>query len=256
MTFSKAVSVLVIGTLGLTACTTGTNNSSQTSVPVVETEVIVFAAASLTQTFTEIANKFEAANPGVQITISFAGSATLAEQINQGAPVDVFASASIEAMARTVTEIPKSSVFAKNRVVIAYPIANPKNILNPQDLANPDLIWIQCDHQVPCGAATDKALSRAGITAQPKSLEPDVNSVLIKLLNGEVDAAIVYLTDVIANSGLKSVEFGNNESAATSYSIGQTTTASAAAKDFIDFVLAQPGQEVLISAGFDGKTNN
>ena len=256
MTLSKTASVLVIGAIGLTACAAGTSNSSQTSAPSIETEVIVFAAASLTQTFTEIANKFETANPGVQITISFAGSATLAEQINQGAPVDVFASASNEAMARTVAEIPKSAVFAKNRVVIAYPADNPKNILRSQDLANSDLIWIQCDHQVPCGAAADKALAVDGIAAQPKSLEPDVNSVLTKLLNREVDAAIVYLTDVFANNELKSVEFGNSESAATSYSIGLTVEASKAAKDFMDFVLSQPGQDVLIAAGFDGKTSN
>ena len=135
--------------------------------------------------------------------------------------------------------------------MIAYPSANPKNIVTSQDLNNKDLIWIQCDHQVPCGAAADKALAVDGVTAQPKSLEPDVNSVLNKLLAGEVDAAIVYLTDVFANSNLKSLEFSNKVSAGTSYSIGTSSTASSAAQDFVAFVLAQSGQDVLIAAGFD-----
>ena len=94
-----------------------------------------------------------------------------------------------------------------------------------------------------------------GVTAQPKSLEPDVNSVLNKLLAGEVDAAIVYLTDVFANSNLTSLEFSNNVSAATSYSIGASKESSSAAQDFVAFVLGQSGQDVLIAAGFDAPPN-
>jgi molybdate transport system substrate-binding protein len=158
-------------------------------------------------------------------------------------------------MFSVANEIPNSKTFARNRVVIAYPIANPKNIMNSRDLNNKDLIWIQCDHQVPCGAAADEALTIDGVIAQPKSLEPDVNSVLNKLLAGEVDAAIVYLTDVFANLNLTSLEFSNNVSAATSYSIGTSNEASSAAQDFVAFVLAQSGQDVLIAAGFDAPPN-
>ena len=247
----KKIVALTMCVLAITSCTINTESATQTPASNSDTEITVFAAASLTQTFTEISSKFELANPGTKVTISFAGSATLAEQIKQGAPADVFASASQAAMSSVVREIPNPKTFASNRVVIAYPSANPKNIVTSQDLNNKDLIWIQCDHQVPCGAAADKALAVDGVTAQPKSLEPDVNSVLNKLLAGEVDAAIVYLTDVFANSNLKSLEFSNKVSAGTSYSIGTSSTASSAAQDFVAFVLAQSGQDVLIAAGFD-----
>jgi molybdate transport system substrate-binding protein len=251
----KKVVALTASVLTLTSCSASTDNETQSLTPSADTEIVVLAAASLTQTFTEISSNFELANPGVKVTISFAGSATLAEQIKQGAPVDVFASASQAAMLSVANEIPNSNTFAINRVVIAYPSANPKNIVTSQDLNNKDLIWIQCDHQVPCGAAADKALAVDGVTAQPKSLEPDVNSVLNKLLAGEVDAAIVYLTDVFANLNLRSLEFSNKVSAATSYSIGTSNEASSAAQDFVAFVLAQSGQDVLIAAGFDAPTN-
>lgn len=252
---AKKIAVLTACMLTLAGCSSSTNNATQSLAPSADTEIVVLAAASLTQTFTEISNKFELANPGVKVTMSFAGSATLAEQIKQGAPVDVFASASSSAMLSVANEIPNSKTFARNRVVIAYPSANPKNIVTSQDLNNKDLVWIQCDHQVPCGAAADKALAVDGVTAQPKSLEPDVNSVLNKLIAGEVDAAIVYLTDVFANLNLKSLEFSNKVSAATSYSIGTSNEASPAAQDFVAFVLAQSGQDILIAAGFDAPTN-
>ena len=237
--------------LAITSCTINTESATQTPASNSDTEITVFAAASLTQTFTEISSKFELANPGTKVTISFAGSATLAEQIKQGAPADVFASASSSAMLSVSNEIPNSNTFAINRVVIAYPSANPKNIVTSQDLNNKDLIWIQCDHQVPCGAASDKALAVDGVTAKPKSLEPDVNSVLNKLIAGEVDAAIVYLTDVFANSNLTSLEFIDKVSAATSYSIGTSSAASPAAQAFAAYVLSKSGQDVLIAAGFD-----
>jgi len=251
----KKVVALTASVLTLTSCSASTDNATQSLTPSADTEIVVLAAASLTQTFTEISSNFELANPGVKVTISFAGSATLAEQIKQGAPVDVFASASQAAMLSVANEIPNSNTFAINRVVIAYPSANPKNIVTSQDLNNKDLIWIQCDHQVPCGAAADKALAVDGVTAQPKSLEPDVNSVLNKLIAGEVDAAIVYLTDVFANSNLTSLEFIDRVSAATSYSIGTSSAASPAAQAFVAYVLAKSGQDVLIAAGFDAPTN-
>lgn len=248
---AKKIVALTASVLTLTSCSASTDNATQSLTPSADTEIVVLAAASLTQTFTEISSNFELANPGVKVTISFAGSATLAEQIKQGAPVDVFASASQAAMLSVANEIPNSKTFARNRVVIAYPSANPKNIVTSQDLNNKDLIWIQCDHQVPCGGAADEALAEDGVTAKPKSLEPDVNSVLNKLIAGEVDAAIVYLTDVFANLDLRSLEFSNKVSAATSYSIGTSSAASPAAQAFVAYVLAKSGQDVLIAAGFD-----
>lgn len=241
--------------LATMSCSINAESATQTPASKSDTEITVFAAASLTQTFTEISSRFEAENPGVKVTISFAGSATLAEQIKQGAPVDVFASASQAAMSSVGKEIPKPKTFASNRVVIAYLATNPKNIMASLDLNKTDLVWIQCDHQVPCGAAADKALAMAEVTAQPKSLEPDVNSVLAKLLAGEVDAAIIYLTNVIANSNLAALEFGDKVSAATSYSIGSSATASVTAQDFVAYVLSQSSQQVLSKAGFDAATS-
>lgn len=252
---AKKLVALTICILTITGCSIKSDSAIQAAESNPETEITVFAAASLTQTFTEISKQFGVENPDIKVTISFAGSATLAEQIKQGAPADVFASASQSAMSSVVKEIPNPKTFASNRVVIAYPAANPKNIMASLDLNKTDLVWIQCDHQVPCGAAADKALAVDGVTAQPKSLEPDVNSVLAKLLTGEVDAAIVYLTDVFANANLRSLEFSNKESAATSYSIGTSDAASAAAQAFVAYVLSQSSQQILISAGFDAPSS-
>lgn len=239
----------VVATAALTACGTqdqGSNGSASTDT---QNNITVFAAASLTETFTELGEQFEAANPGTKVTFSFAASSTLAEQINAGAPADVFASASMKSMEAVVEQIPVSAVFTSNRVVVAFPVSKPLTAVS--DLNNPAVKWVQCDRQVPCGAAADAALAAEGVTGSPVSLEPDVKSVTGKLTALEVDAAIIYATDVkTAGSEFASIEFSNTEKATTQYPIGITLNSNAKAQAFVDFVMSEAGQKVLLEAGF------
>ena len=234
--------------LALTGCssdtkTTGTNSS------MIETTITVFAASSLTETFTELGKQFEVANPGTKVTFSFAASSTLAEQIVAGAPADVFASASKKSMEAAAQQIPTSNVFTSNRVVVAFPSDKP--LATVSDLDDPTVKWVQCDHQVPCGSAADAALEADGVTGVPISLEPDVKSVAGKLTALEVDAAIIYATDVKSAGGkFASIEFSNIEKATTKYPIGVTLSANAKAQAFVDFVMSEAGQKVLRDAGF------
>ena len=224
-----------------------TVNGNATTVA--QTNITVFAASSLTETFTELGRQFEAANPGTKVSFSFAASSTLAEQINAGAPADIFASASKKSMEAALAQIPESTVFTSNRVVVAFPVAKP--LVAVSDLNNPAVKWVQCDRQVPCGAAADAALEADGITGSPISLEPDVKSVAGKLNSLEVDAAIIYATDVkSAGTEFASVEFSNSEKATTKYPIGVTLKANAKAQEFVDFVMSEAGQKVLLDAGF------
>lgn len=234
----------------LAACGNSEQGSSNESTnTVTQTNITVFAAASLTETFTELGKQFEAANPGTKVTFSFAASSTLAEQILSGAPADVFASASMKSMESVVEEVPGSKVFASNRVVVAFPVSKPLSAVS--DLSDPKVKWVQCDRQVPCGAAADAALAADGVTGSPVSLEPDVKSVTGKLIALEVDAAIIYATDVKSiGSEFAALEFSNVEKATTKYPIGITLNSSDKAQAFVDFVVSDAGQKVLLEAGF------
>jgi len=234
--------------LALTGCSSATE-ASGVSNSVTETTITVFAASSLTETFTELGRQFEAANPGTKVTFSFAASSTLAEQILSGAPADVFASASMKSMESVVEEVPDAKEFASNRVVIAFPVSKPLRAVS--DLNDPKVKWVQCDRQVPCGAAADAALAADGVTGSPVSLEPDVKSVTGKLIALEVDAAIIYATDVKSiGSEFAAIEFSNVEKATTKYPIGITLNSSDKAQAFVDFVMSDAGQKVLLEAGF------
>ena len=242
----------VAATVALAACGTtdqGTNGSASTAT---QNNITVFAAASLTETFTELGKQFEAANPGTKVTFSFAASSTLAEQINAGAPADIFASASKKSMEAVAEQIPVSTLFTSNRVVVAFPVSKPLTAVS--DLNDSAVKWVQCDHQVPCGSAADAALEAEGVTGSPISLEPDVKSVTGKLTAREVDAAIIYATDVkSAGPEFASLEFSNTEKAMTKYPIGVTLNANGKAQNFVDFVLSEAGQKVLLDAGFSSQ---
>lgn len=243
----KILAILGVA-ITLAGCSTSPQASSSSSAPPEKT-ITVFAASSLTKAFTDLGKAFEAQHPGVKVTFAFGASSTLAEQIAAGAPADVFASASEKSMDGVSDQIPTSTIFATNRVVVAFPVAKPLNAIT--DLNNESVKWIQCDHQVPCGAAADAALKAQGITGTPISLEPDVKSVVTKLTALEVDAAIIYATDVLAaGSEFKSLEFADVLKATTNYPIGVTTSAGDTAQQFVDYVLSAEGQKFLIDAGF------
>jgi molybdate transport system substrate-binding protein len=219
-------------------------------------KVTVLAAASLTETFTQIGKDFEAANPGVTVTFSYAGSSALAQQITSGAPADVFASASPATM-KTVTDAGDATgtatVFVKNQLVIAVPKGNPKGVEALADLTKPGLKVALCATQVPCGAAAQKALTAAGVKLTPVTLEQDVKSALSKVKLGEVDAALVYRTDAkAASADVDGVEFPESAQAINDYPIvalkGAPNPSGAAA--FVAFVQTEPEIKVLTDAGF------
>jgi molybdate transport system substrate-binding protein len=218
--------------------------------------VSVFAAASLTESFTRIGKDFEAANPGSKVTFNFAGSSALATQINQGAPADVFASAAPTNM-RTVTDAGNGAgtptTFARNQLVIAVPKGNPKGIKGLADLTRAGVKVALCAEQVPCGAAAKKALDAAGVKLTPVTLEQDVRAALSKVKLGEVDAALVYRTDAKASaSDVDGVEFPESAGAINDYPIVVLRNAPnrTGAQAFLAYVLSDKGNAVLTKAGF------
>ncbi|MEV4531692.1 molybdate ABC transporter substrate-binding protein [Streptosporangium sp. NPDC049304] len=219
------------------------------------TTLTVLAAASLTGTFTELGKAFEVAHPDMTVRFSFGSSATLAQQIVAGAPADVFAAASPATM-KTVTDASLATgptTFARNILQIAVPADNPAKVDDLADLADPKVKVALCAEQVPCGAAAVKALDAAGLKVTPVTLEQDVKATLTKVGLGEVDAALVYRTDVIASGGkVQGIDFPEAEKAINDYPIAALSGAPApeAAKRFVDLVLSQQGKDVLTKAGF------
>lgn len=214
----------------------------------------VFAASSLAQTFTALGKTFEARHPGVKVEFSFLASSTLATQMLAGAPVDIFASASETDMRTVKSLVPSPVIFTSNRVVLATPRDDRIHINKIVDLNKRGVKWIQCAHVVPCGAAADAALASEGrVTSKPVSLEPKVSSAVAKLVSGEVDAAIIFHSDFIANrSKLREIRFKNSAAATTRYPIGviKTSNQQSLAKSFMDTVLSAYGRKVLAEAGF------
>ncbi|MEV0632304.1 molybdate ABC transporter substrate-binding protein [Nonomuraea wenchangensis] len=219
-------------------------------------EVTVFAAASLTGTFTELGKTFEAAHPGTTVRFNFGSSATLAQQIVQGAPADVFAAASPATM-KTVTDASLAAspvTFVRNKLQIAVPKDNPAKVDELKDLTDAKVKVALCAEQVPCGAAAVKALDAAGLKVTPVTLEQDVKATLTKVELGEVDAALVYRTDVIASAGkVTGIEFPEADQAINDYPIATLAKAPAGdlAGQFVDLVLSQQGKDVLTKAGFE-----
>jgi molybdate transport system substrate-binding protein len=252
----------VLAVAGLVGCGSGDDTAASPSTASSSTgvtgTVTVFAAASLTESFTQIGKDFQAANPGSRVTFNFAGSSALATQINQGAPADVFASAAPKNM-QTVTGAGAGSgdgtptTFVKNQLVIAVPKGNPKGIKGIADLTRPGVKVALCADQVPCGAAATKALAAANVRIRPVTLEQDVKAALSKVKLGEVDAALVYRTDAkAAASSVDGVEFPESASAINDYPIIVLKNApnKAGAQAFVAYVLSDRGKTVLSQAGF------
>jgi molybdate transport system substrate-binding protein len=213
----------------------------------------VFAAASLTGTFTQLGKDFEGAHPGVKVVFNFGGSSALAQQINQGAPADVFASAAPKNMDQ-VTGKGTATTFAKNKLEIAVPKGNPGKITGLKDFTDKDRKIALCAVEVPCGAAAQKVFAAANLTAQPDTLEKDVKAALTKVSLGEVDAALVYKTDVLsAKDKVEGIEFPESDKAINDYPIATLTDSRNAdgAKAFVDYVLSTQAKTVLTTAGFE-----
>lgn len=260
----RALPVLAVaGLLALTSCSggSGSGTASSSAAPSadggeVTGALTVFAAASLTDVFTDLGDQLMADNPDLEITFNFAGSSALATQITQGAPADVFASANQTQMT-VVTDAGLAegdpTVFTENVLEIAVPQGNPAGVTGLSDFANPDLTLAICAPDVPCGAAAEQVFSAAGITARPDTLEEDVRAALTKVELGEVDAALVYASDVqAAGDRVEGIEFPQAREAVNEYPI--CTLAGSqnpeAAQAFVDLVESDAGQQALTDAGF------
>lgn len=246
--------------VGLAACSgssSDTEPSETASASTLDGSITVFAAASLKGTFTELADEFEAAHPGVTVELSFAGSSDLVTQITGGAPADVFASADEKNMAK-LTEgglIDEAALvdFATNVLEIAVPPTNPAGIETLADLAKPGVKTVICAPQVPCGAATATIETASGVDILPVSEESSVTDVLGKVTSGEADAGLVYVTDVIAaGDKVKGINFPESSKAVNTYPIAPVTASTNAdvAQAFVEFVTGTVGQGVLEEAGF------
>ncbi|MEP7765331.1 molybdate ABC transporter substrate-binding protein [Sanguibacter sp. 25GB23B1] len=225
--------------------------------PVADTEtetITVLAAASLREPFTLIGEAFEDTHPGVDVRFSFAGSSELAQQIVAGAPADVFASASTATM-ETVTEAGSArdpQVFATNALAIAVPAAGgASSVTDVADLARPDVDVALCQVAVPCGTAAARMLEQAGLAVEPVTLEPDVRAVLTKVRLGEVDAGVVYATDVLAaDDAVAGVAVPDDLQVPVDYPIVALAGASGTASELVDLVLGPVGSRILVDAGF------
>ncbi len=230
--------------------------SSGSPKPAAHRTLTVLAAASLTGTFTQLGRAYERQHPGTTVTFSFGGSSALAQQIVNGAPADVFAAASPATM-KQVTDAGEAAgqpaVFVRNQLVIAVPKGNPAGVHGLADLARPGVKVALCAPQVPCGAAAAKVLEAARLTVRPATLEQDVKAALTKVRLGEVDAALVYRTDVRAAAGdVQGIEFPESAGAINDYPIVALAHApsAAAARDFVAYIRSAAARAVFTAAGF------
>lgn len=218
--------------------------------------IVVFAAASLKKSFTEIGDQFSRDNPGASVEFSFAGSSDLVTQLTQGAHADVFASADTKNMAKAAAAglLAADPVdFASNTLTIAVAPGNPKGIKGFGDLAKPGLAVVVCAPQVPCGSATQKVEAQTGVRITPVSEESSVTDVLNKVTSGQADAGLVYVTDTAAaGDRVGAVPFPEASTAINTYPIATLKQAGnpSLAERFVALVTGPTGQQILARAGF------
>jgi molybdate transport system substrate-binding protein len=242
----------------------GCSSSSSSSTPAASTSssasttgsITVFAAASLMGTFTQLGKQFETAHPGDTVKFSFGPSSGLATEITSGAPADVFASAATANMDTVVSAGDASNPqnFAKNIMEVAVPPNNPAKVKSVNDLAKKSVKTALCQPQVPCGVVAAEVFKNVGITVKPVTLQADVKSVLAQVELGNVDAGMVYVTDVMAaGTKVKGVAIPANENASTLYPIATINGSKqkSEAQAFVAYVLSPAGQQVLSAAGFE-----
>ncbi len=256
----------------LTACspvaTPATTSSGEATTA--QTSLTVFAAASLTDAFQTISKNFSTAHPGVDVVFNFAGSQQLAQQIGQGAPADLFASANASQMAVAIESgrvvSGTEQLFVRNRLVVVTPADNPAGIATLADLAKPGLQIVLATKEVPVGqyaldfldkAEADGTLGagyRDAVLANVVSYEENVRTVLAKVTLGEADAGIVYRSDVTPTAAeqVQRIDIPDNLNTIASYPIAPLSDSphAALAQQFIDYLLSPAGQQILEDAGF------
>jgi len=220
-------------------------------------EVLVSAAASLTEAFASLETAFEALHPGTDVVLNFGGSSALREQILAGAPADVFASANVANMDRVTADgavVGDPAIFARNRLEIAVPPGNSAEVSGLADFDRPELFIGLCASGVPCGDYGRESLAKAGVDPVVDTEEPNVRALLVKIEAGELDAGIVYVTDVAASGGtVEGVEIPDDVNVFADYPIAALTGSPnpIGAAAFVTFVLSDEGGRILADHGFD-----
>jgi molybdate transport system substrate-binding protein len=218
-------------------------------------DIVVFAAASLTDAFTEIGEAFTDEYPDASVTFSFAASSELAGQLIEGAPADVFASADLASMTRAVGADAidgEPLTFATNRPTIVVAPGNPERIETLADLTDRGLIVVVCAPEVPCGSYATEAFDAADVEITPDSYEENVRAVVTKVALGEADAGIAYETDTASDDRIEGVPLPDEIDVVADYPIAVTADAPnpTAAAAFLDFTLGERGQANLAEHGF------
>jgi len=222
----------------------------------IQETLIVSAAASLHDAFSEIESGFETENPHVDVVLNLAGSSTLREQILDGSPADVYAPAAVahmDAVADAGAVLGEPVVFARNRLQIAVPAGNPGGVENLHDFADAALFIGLCSEGVPCGDHARATLAKSGIVPSIDTNEPDVRALLTKIAEGELDAGITYVTDVASADGtVEGIDLPPDVNVTVEYPIAVLTASPHRdlAKAFVEFVSSDRGQEVLGERGF------
>ena len=255
--------LLCLGVVTAAACGSDDDSSADpvdpadgTTASGLEGTITVFAAASLTDAFTEAADAFESDNPDVTVELNLAGSQALREQILAGAPADVFASANPSNMDQVdeAGEVEGAvSVLAHNSLEIVVPAGNPGGVEGLDDFADAGLLIGLCAAEVPCGEFGREALANAGVTAVPDTDEPDVRSLLTKVEAGELDAGIVYRTDVLsAGDAVEGIAIADADNVVADYPVAALAGAGEpeVAAAFVEFLVSDGGQAILESYGF------
>jgi molybdate transport system substrate-binding protein len=244
--------VAIVAVVISAGCSSSTSGSQQSGTGL-SGSIRVDAASSLTEAFDTLKSRFESAHAGTTINITYGASSDLSTQISQGAPVDAFASASEKNMAALGGQAIDPQDFVSNTLEIAVPPGNPAHISSIDDLAKSGVKVAVCDPAVPCGAVAAQVFTNAKITVHPKASLADVKSTLAAVESGEVDAGLVYVTDVrAAGDKVEGIAIPSDINASTTYPIAVLKDAKnpSLALAFVDFVRSAAGRKVLAADGF------
>ena len=245
----RVLIVALVPLIFLAACSSSSESQQQTTLN-------VYAASSLATPFAYAGLAYEKEHPDVKVQFNLGASSDLARFVQEGAPADVFASADITNMNKVESQDlldSQSFIFATTYLEIIVEKGNPLNISSLQDLADPDLIFVTSNPEVPIGKYTAEVLEKAGVTVTPDSFESNVKGIMLKVARGEADAGIVYHSEVIASDGqVEGVEIPTEFNIVAEFPIGivKNSANKKEAQRFIDYLLSPEGQSLLTQYGF------
>jgi molybdenum ABC transporter molybdate-binding protein len=255
----RVLAVACFSAVALSSCGADSEPTGETApapTTSVSGTVTVLAAASLTESFEQLGEQLTAEYPGLEVVLSFGPSSGLVEQVLAGAPADVLATADTRTMGNAVTGGAVEGeweVFARNTLTLAVPAGNPGEVTGLADLAKPELRVAICEPEVPCGAASERLLTAAGVTAAPDTLTTDVKEATSLVSLGEADAALIYRTDAAAEgAAVESIEVPEAEEVVNDYPVAILVHAPNpdGAQLVVDAITGESGQAILADAGF------